>query len=81
MLMFAEFERSMIQARVDAGIARARNRGTRSGRPICRPSIPPEKETAIRDHLNAGIGLLKTAKLVGGSGTVRRIQKEMRAAA
>jgi DNA invertase Pin-like site-specific DNA recombinase len=80
--VFAEFERAVIQARVNAGIARAKERGTKSGKPIGRPSIPPEKETAIRDHLNAGIGILKTAKLVGvGSGTVQRIQKEMRAAA
>ena len=62
-----------IQARINAGIARAKERGTRSGRPIGRPSIPPEQEQAILSHLRAGTGILKTARLVGvGSGTVQR---------
>jgi DNA invertase Pin-like site-specific DNA recombinase len=32
--VFAEFERSIIQERIAAGIARARAQGTRSGKPI-----------------------------------------------
>ena len=37
-------------------------------------------EAAIRNHLAAGHGILKVAKLVGvGSGTVQRIKKEMAA--
>src|SRR5271166_1883316 len=35
--VFAEFERSIIQERVRAGLARARERGTKSGNAIGRP--------------------------------------------
>lgn len=80
--VFAEFERAMIQARVNAGIARAREKGTKTGNPFGRPKIEDAKEVAIRQHLSAGTGILKTAKLVGvGSGTVQRILREMRAEA
>jgi DNA invertase Pin-like site-specific DNA recombinase len=36
--VFAEFERSIIQERINAGIARAREKGTKSGKPIGRAS-------------------------------------------
>jgi DNA invertase Pin-like site-specific DNA recombinase len=55
--VFAEFERAVIQARVNAGIARARVSGTRSGKPIGRPTISPEQEAAIRNHLNPCVAL------------------------
>src|SRR5262245_40615057 len=42
--VFAEFERSMIQERVRAGLARARSEGKRLGR----PPIAPKLEAAIR---------------------------------
>src|ERR1700680_2756758 len=45
--VFAEFERSMIQERVRAGLARAKSEGKRLGR----PPIAPELETAIREAL------------------------------
>jgi DNA invertase Pin-like site-specific DNA recombinase len=35
--VFAEFERAIIQERINAGIARAREKGTKSGKPIGRP--------------------------------------------
>lgn len=74
--VFAEFERSMIQARVNAGLARAKEAGTRLGRPKVAASV----ETAIRDRLAAGAGMLKVAKEFGvGSGTVQRIKAEMSA--
>jgi DNA invertase Pin-like site-specific DNA recombinase len=80
--VFAEFERSMIQARVNAGLARAREKGTKSGKPIGRPTISATAEAAVRQHLQAGVGILKAAKLAGvGSGTAQRIAKEIRAAA
>lgn len=74
--VFAEFERSMIQARVRAGMARVQETGrTKSGKPIGRPPIKPEVERRIREHLMAGTGILKTARLVGvGSGTVQRVK-------
>jgi DNA invertase Pin-like site-specific DNA recombinase len=71
---FAEQERSIIRERVIAGLNRVRQQGKRLGR----PKVPPKIEAAIRAHLNAGNGILKTAKLVGvGSGTVQRIKREM----
>jgi hypothetical protein len=40
--------------------------------------VPPKVEDAIRTHLSAGNGILKTAVLVGvGSGTVQRVKREM----
>jgi DNA invertase Pin-like site-specific DNA recombinase len=45
--VFAEFERAMIRERVNAGIARARAKGTKSGRAIGRPSIPAKVEAAL----------------------------------
>src|SRR5438046_4267954 len=46
--VFAEFERAIIQERIHAGIARARATGTKSGKPIGRARISPQKEAAIR---------------------------------
>lgn len=79
--VFSEFERSMIQARVKAGMARIKAGGaTKSGKPIGRPAVKAEIEAAIRAHLAAGTGMLKTAALVGvGSGTVQRIKRDMAA--
>lgn len=74
--VFAEFERSMIVNRVKAGQARARAQGKRLGR----PPITSRQEAAIREHLAAGVGILKTARLVGvGSGTVQRVKAAMAA--
>jgi DNA invertase Pin-like site-specific DNA recombinase len=47
--VFAELERSMIQARVKAGMARAKAQGKHVGR----PSIKPELAQAIRDAMAA----------------------------
>jgi DNA invertase Pin-like site-specific DNA recombinase len=80
--VFAEFERSIIQDRIHAGMARARLRGTKSGKAIGRPTISPAKEDAIRSALaQGGKGILKIADELGvGSGTVQRVRAEMRAA-
>jgi DNA invertase Pin-like site-specific DNA recombinase len=60
---FAEFERSMIQERVRAGLRRAVAEGKQLGR---------------HSQLRAGKGMLAVAKDVGvGSGTVQRIAREM----
>jgi DNA invertase Pin-like site-specific DNA recombinase len=81
--VFAEFERALIVERVRSGIARARLRGTKSGKAIGRPTISPVKERAIRSALaQGGKGILKIADELGvGSGTVQRVRAEMRAAA
>ena len=72
---FAEFERSMIRQRVNAGLARARAQGKRLGR----PKIDAQTEQAIRAALaNRKMGMLKIAAAFGvGSGTVQRIKAEM----
>jgi DNA invertase Pin-like site-specific DNA recombinase len=77
--VFAEFERSMIVARVHAGLKRARKEGKRLGR----PRIEHETERKIRDALKGGeMGMLAIADRYGvGSGTVQRINKAMRAEA
>ena len=45
--VFAEFERSLIQERVRAGLQRAKKHGTRSGKPIGRPRVTVETEVAM----------------------------------
>jgi DNA invertase Pin-like site-specific DNA recombinase len=72
--VFAEFERSMIRERVTAGMKRAKAKGTRSGRPIGRPSIPSHKRREICASYQAGgKGLRAVAKQFGvGVETVRR---------
>ncbi len=77
--VFAEFEAAMIRERVRAGVARAKRRGTKSGRPIGRPKLDAKREGAARKALAAGKGILKVARELGiGTGTVARIAAEMR---
>src|SRR6201982_2486355 len=74
--VFAEFERSMIQERVRAGLAQAKEEGTRLGR----PKIDEAMEDAIRKALRRKNrpGILKIAKELGvGTSTVQRIAAEM----
>jgi DNA invertase Pin-like site-specific DNA recombinase len=75
---FAEFERSMIRSRVNAGLARARAQGKRLGR---RP-VSTDVVERIRTQLATGAGILKTAKTLGvGTGTVHKVRRSMAAAA
>jgi DNA invertase Pin-like site-specific DNA recombinase len=75
--VFAEFERSIIQERIAAGIARARATGTKSGKPIGRARIDPAREAAIRAALASGKGILKVARELGtGSSVVQRVKAE-----
>ena len=77
--VFAEFEAAMIRERVRAGVARAKRNGTKSGRAIGRPKLDAKREASVRRALQAGGGILKTAKVLGvGTGTVARIADEMR---
>src|SRR4051794_33501086 len=72
--VFAEFERSMIQERVKAGLARVREKGSRSGKAIGRPRIDAAKEAAIRAASAEGKGKLKIAKELGvGVSVVQRV--------
>src|SRR5499425_556336 len=71
---FAEFERSMIRQRVNAGLKRA----VAAGKQLGRPKIGPALEKRIQSHLRAGKGILKVAREVGvGTGTVQRIAREL----
>jgi len=72
---FAEFERSIIQQRVNAALARAGAQGKR----LRRPKIDAKTEWAICQALATGQSILKTAAQFGvGSGTVQRIKAHMR---
>jgi DNA invertase Pin-like site-specific DNA recombinase len=71
---FAEFERSMIQQRVRAGLKRAAEKGHFPGR----PKIDEALERRIWTQLGAGKGILKVARELGvGTGTVQRVKAEM----
>ena len=75
--VFAEFERSMIQERVRAGLRRANDEGKRLGR----PRINPELKTQILEALNAPgrtEGVRKIAKRFGvDPSTVQRIGRPL----
>lgn len=74
--VFAEFERSIIQERVRAGLARARSEGKRLGR----PSIAPELEVKIKAALAkpGRPGVRKIAAQFGvDPGTVQRISRPL----
>jgi len=73
--VFAEFERAMIQKRVRAGLARARDEGKTLGR----PKIDPATETAIRKALKRGDkGMRKIAVELGvATGTVPRVKADL----
>ncbi len=78
--VFAEFERSIIQERVRAGLARARSEGKRLGR----PPLAPEIEKAIRAELAkpGRPGVRVIAEQFGvDPGTVQRISRPFEAAA
>ena len=86
--VFSEFERAMIQARVKAGLERAKQeqiagkvrrdaRGRRL-KAIGRPRVSSATEAAIRERLAAGVGMLTIAAQLGvGSGTVQRVKREL----
>jgi hypothetical protein len=60
-------------------IARARAKGTRSGKAFGRPKLSAEREGAVRAALATGTGIRGTARLVGtGNATVARIAAEVR---
>jgi len=86
--VFAEFEREMIVARVNAGLARAKSAIERDGRftskagkvrtRLGRPGALPDQIEAARAELAKGTGIGKTARVTGlGTGTVHRLKREM----
>src|SRR5712671_1172533 len=68
--VFAEFERGIIRERVNAGLARAKEKGTILGRPPVEPTI----EARIRELKAEGMGILKIGRIVGvGISVVQRV--------
>lgn len=68
--VFSEFERSMIQERVRAGLVRAKAQGKVLGR----PQISDEQKSSILEARKTGKGIRKIAsELKTGVGTVRRV--------
>jgi DNA invertase Pin-like site-specific DNA recombinase len=59
--VFAEFERTIIQERVKAGLARARAKGTKLGRPRTDARV----EQKIRNLAAKGVGKVKIARTLG----------------
>jgi DNA invertase Pin-like site-specific DNA recombinase len=78
--VFAEFEREMIVARVNAGMARARTSGTRSGKAIGRPKGANYDVSAVRAALRNGCSVRETSKETGASvGTTAAVRKQLMA--
>ena len=74
--VFAEFERSIIRERINAGLARAKANGKRLGR----PRVDASAEQAIREALKRGDkGMRKIARELGvGVSVVQRVRGESR---
>src|SRR5467141_511305 len=71
--VFAEFERGIIRERVNAGLARARAKGTKLGR----RRVDPKVEAKILELKAAGEGMLKIGrKLRIGTSVVQRVFKQ-----
>ena len=68
--VFAEFERSMIRERVNAGLARARANGVKLGRPPVKPAV----EKRIHELRKGGMGILNIGRTLGvGTSVVQRV--------
>jgi DNA invertase Pin-like site-specific DNA recombinase len=68
--VFAEFERGIIRERVNAGLARAREKGVKLGR----PRIEAKIEKRIRQLRKRGFGILKIGRELGiGTSVVQRV--------
>jgi len=85
---FAEFERSMIRQRVNAGIGAIKARIKRDGhfttkagivrRRLGRPGADPAQIARAQVELAKGVGIGKVARLTGlGTGTVHKLKREM----
>jgi DNA invertase Pin-like site-specific DNA recombinase len=68
--VFSEFERAMIQERVKAGLARAKEDGVTLGRPTLETS-DPLRAAKVRSMRAEGVGVRKTLGV--GVGTVLRL--------
>ena len=72
--VFAEFERSIITSRINAGLARARAKGVQFGR----PNLSLERRTKVQKALRNGLSIRQAAKATGVStASVQRIKRSM----
>ena len=87
---FSEFERSMIQQRVNTGLNAIKAKIKRDGhfttkagivrRRLGRPGAEPSQMARARQELAKGVGIGKVARLTGlGTGTVHKLKREMAA--
>jgi DNA invertase Pin-like site-specific DNA recombinase len=76
----AEYERELIVERVNAGIAAARQGGTRFGRPLSNPVVIADKLRIVTDARAKGRTAEEAARLVGWSrATLYRHQQALAA--
>ncbi|WP_024367088.1 recombinase family protein [Arthrobacter sp. TB 26] len=74
----AEYERDLIVERVNAGIAAARQNGTRFGRPVSDPNVIADKLAIAQDARAKGRTAEDAARLVGWSrATLYRYQQAL----
>ena len=72
--VFAEFERSLITSRINAGLARARANGVQFGR----PNLSLERRTKVQKALKNGLSIRQAAKATGVStASVQRIKRSI----
>jgi DNA invertase Pin-like site-specific DNA recombinase len=75
----AEYERELIVERVNAGIAAARQNGTRFGRPVSDPAVIADKLAIAQDARSKGRTAEDAARLVGWSRATLYRQKALAA--
>ena len=74
--VFAEFERSMIQERVRAGLRRAKDEGKQLGRPRIAADLEKRILDALKARNRTGEGVRKIAERFGvNPSTVQRISR------
>ena len=74
--VFAEFERSMIQERVRAGLRRAKDEGKRLGRPRIAADLEKRILAALNARVRTGEGVRKIAERFGvNPSTVQRVSR------
>ncbi len=75
--VFAEFEREIIAERIHAGLARAREQGTKSGKPIGRPPTSIARRRAVVLARKAGGSIRQIAgELRMSTATVQQVLRE-----
>lgn len=75
--VFAEFERSMIQSRIMAGLARAKVNPRLGAKASGRPRVGAAVEALVAERLARGEGIVKVAKALSvGVSTVSRVKRE-----